>query len=562
MKIRMRMYQRLKGGGETMYRRTRSWVKHLDFMFLDLLCMHLAFLAAWFIRHGMRNPYGDEVYLNLLLFSALTNLLASIVLSTYKSVLKRGYWREAVMTGKQVLAVVLVAQSYLFTVKESAGVSRLVVYLMAVCYAVFSYSTRLLWKRFLKKKLKGGGKRSLLVVTVPEQAREVVENVRKYNYEMFRLKGLVLAGGDERINAGEEPGIKENYEETDRGEIIPEEEKEACEKESGIDGKQRENCAGETSPEEGMEACGGKRIKEQEIGGVPVVASVKDVASYVCREWVDEVLVVLPETEGYTKELLQKFMEMGIVVHMSMPEAFNPYGQKQFMENICRYPVVTTGVRYATDFQVFLKRGMDIVVGTLGSLLTLLLVPILGPLIYIHSPGPIFFTQVRVGKNGKRFKMYKFRSMYMDAEERRAELMRQNSVKDGMMFKLDNDPRIIGSKVLPDGTVKKGFGNFIRDWSLDEFPQFFNVLKGDMSIVGTRPPTVDEWEKYDLHHRRRLSIKPGITGLWQTSGRSNITDFEEVVRMDTEYIMDWDIGKDIRIFLKTIGVVARREGAK
>lgn len=137
--------------------------------------------------------------------------------------------------------------------------------------------------------------------------------------------------------------------------------------------------------------------------------------------------------------------------------------------------------------------------------------------------------------------MYKFRSMYMDAEERKAELMKENRVQDGMMFKLDFDPRIIGSKKLPDGTIKKGVGNFIRDWSLDEFPQFLNVLKGDMSLVGTRPPTVDEWDKYELHHRARLATKPGLTGMWQVSGRSNITDFEEVVKLDKQYISEWTI---------------------
>ena len=130
----------------------------------------------------------------------------------------------------------------------------------------------------------------------------------------------------------------------------------------------------------------------------------------------------------------------------------------------------------------------------------------MGPAIYLKSPGPIFFSQERVGKNGKKFKMYKFRSMYMDAEERKAELMKQNRVSDGMMFKLDFDPRVIGNKILPDGTKKTGIGNFIRVTSLDEFPQFFNVLKGDMSIVGTRPPTLDEWNKYELHHRARLPV--------------------------------------------------------
>ena len=152
--------------------------------------------------------------------------------------------------------------------------------------------------------------------------------------------------------------------------------------------------------------------------------------------------------------------------------------------------------------------------------------------------------------------------MYLDAEERKAELQSQNRVKDGMMFKLDWDPRIIGSKKLPDGTVKKGIGNYIRDLSLDEFPQFFNVLKGDMSLVGTRPPTVDEWEKYDLRHRGRLAIKPGITGMWQVSGRSNITDFEEIVKLDKQYISQWSMGLDLKILFKTVAAVVKRDGAR
>ena len=115
--------------------------------------------------------------------------------------------------------------------------------------------------------------------------------------------------------------------------------------------------------------------------------------------------------------------------------------------------------------------------------------------------------------------------------------------------------------MLPDGTVKKGIGNFIRDFSLDEFPQFFNVLKGELSLVGTRPPTVDEWNKYQYHHRARMAIKPGITGLWQVSGRSNITDFEQVVELDKKYIREWSFGMDLKILLKTVLVVLGREGS-
>jgi lipopolysaccharide/colanic/teichoic acid biosynthesis glycosyltransferase len=208
------------------------------------------------------------------------------------------------------------------------------------------------------------------------------------------------------------------------------------------------------------------------------------------------------------------------------------------------------------------KRILDIVGGITGCLITVLLAVILGPLIYIQSPGPIFYSQIRVGKNGKPFKMYKFRSMYPDADAYKIDLMKENRIQDGRMFKMEADPRIIGCKILPDGTVKKGLGNFIRDYSLDEFPQFYNVLKGDLSMVGTRPPTVDEWEKYLYHHRARLATKPGITGLWQVSGRSKITDFKDVVKLDLKYIDNWSLTTDIRILLLTVWVVITRKGAK
>ena len=149
----------------------------------------------------------------------------------------------------------------------------------------------------------------------------------------------------------------------------------------------------------------------------------------------------------------------------------------------------------------------------------------------------------------------------MDAEARKQELMSQNQMGDGRMFKMDFDPRVIGNKVLPDGTKKTGIGHFIRESSIDEFPQFFNVLKGDMSIVGTRPPLPGEVSQYELHHRARLAIKPGITGMWQVCGRSSITDFEEIVDLDTRYIREWSLWLDIKILLRTVYAVLGKKGA-
>ena len=270
---------------------------------------------------------------------------------------------------------------------------------------------------------------------------------------------------------------------------------------------------------------GGKYSVGEKIDGVPVVAEEAGIPHYVCQDWIDEVLVVTSDEVPYPGKLLSQLMETGVTVHLG------------------------------------LAKVMDIMGGLVGCTITVLLLPFVGTAIYLASPGPIFFAQERVGKNGKRFKMYKFRSMYMDAEARKAELMKDNRLGDGKMFKLDFDPRVIGNKILPDGSHKTGIGDFIRRTSLDEFPQFFNVLKGDMSIVGTRPPLISETNLYELHHKARLAIKPGITGMWQVSGRSDITDFEEVVRLDREYISNWNIGMDIKILVKTVMVVLKEDGS-
>ena len=295
----------------------------------------------------------------------------------------------------------------------------------------------------------------------------------------------------------------------------------------------------------------------KQVGGIPVVCKLEETAGYISRKWIDSVYIDCPSTDPLIAKLMDDCHTMAVPIHYHVP-AMTRDGSKQFVEKIGGTTVLTTSINYATPVQLVLKRSLDIAGGLVGSLIALIIMVVVGPMIKKKSPGPIIFKQTRIGRNGQKFQIYKFRSMYMDAEERKKELWKDSR---GAMFKLEFDPRVIGNEILPDGSHKTGIGEFIRKTSLDEFPQFFNVLKGEMSLVGTRPPTVDEWEKYEFHHRARLACKPGITGMWQVSGRSEITDFEEVVKLDTKYITNWSMGQDIRILLKTVWIVVTRRGA-
>lgn len=232
-----------------------------------------------------------------------------------------------------------------------------------------------------------------------------------------------------------------------------------------------------------------------------------------------------------------------------VPAMFDPTDPSLRVETIQGIPTLTDYAAFRSASGLLYKRILDLMAGLAGFLVFLLLYPILGLAIKLDSRGPILFKQRRVGMHGRRFTLYKFRSMTTDAESKKETLLKQSEM-NGPMFKMEDDPRI--TRV----------GRFLRKMSLDEFPQFINVLRGEMSLVGTRPPTPDEVAQYEEWHRRRISIKPGMTGLWQISGRNKITDFAEVVKLDLQYIDGWLFRKDLVILWKTIWVVLARKGAK
>ena len=482
-----------------MYRKDSTrWLKHLDFIILDLICVQVAYVLAYAISGYGFNPYSKILYRNMSVFIEVADLIVLFIMGTLKNVLKRESYKDFVVTVQHGVALGALLLLYLFMLQEGHLYSRLALILNIIIYIALTFIVREIWKAILKRKMVEGENRSLLLVVTADVASSVIKSIKENNYARYKIAGAVVIDQDM----------------------------------TGLN-----------------------------IDGVKVVANMQNAADYVCKEWIDEVLIVTSDAMPYPRELIDQFMETGVTVHLNLAKVQNVPGKKQFVEKVGNYTVLTTSINYASTRDLMLKRLMDIVGGLVGCLITGILFIFVAPAIYIASPGPIFFAQERVGKNGKRFKMYKFRSMYMDAEERRAELMKDNKLGDEKMFKLDFDPRVIGNKILPDGTHKTGIGNFIRRTSIDEFPQFFNVLKGDMSIIGTRPPLSSEMNFYELHHRARLAIKPGITGMWQVSGRSDITDFEEVVRLDKEYITNWNIGLDIKILFKTILVVFREDGA-
>lgn len=484
-----------------MYRKnTTSWIKHLDFIFLDIICLEIALFLAVVIRHGFDNEYINHtsLYWNLTVTLAVLDFLFSIVLSTFKNVLKKNFYQEITATLTQMIAVESATLFYMFVMKNSGKYSRQVLILLPLFYFIFSLVCRQVWKYIIRRLSKYKNNRSMLILGCSHSIEKAIKDINNHNYGGIAINGLMLLDKD---------------------------------------------------------------MEGQMIGEYPVVANKENILDYLCQNWVDEVFVAVRDEISFPEELIEQITEMGIAVHIELDYLKKLYGQEQFTQRIGDCIVLTSSINTATNLEIILKRTMDIVGGIIGCIITALIALILGPLIYLQSPGPIFFSQERVGRNGKTFRMYKFRSMYMDAEERKAELMAQNKMKDAYMFKLDFDPRIIGSKKLEDGTIKKGIGNYIREFSIDEFPQFFNVLKGDMSIIGTRPPLPSEVEIYKYYHKSRLAMKPGITGLWQISGRSDIIDFDEIVSLDRQYINEWSLGLDLKIMLKTILVVFGKKGA-
>ena len=366
--------------------------------------------------------YSSLLYRTMGVALLLINTVVMVLLNSMHDVVKRGYYIEMIETFKHCFYVFALATIYMFATQTGDAYSRIILFLTFLIHFLIGYGTRLLWKLIIRKYGISKEKNRRMLVVT------TAENAKDI---LTRLSKDELA---DYLIAGVILTDKNDY---------------------------------------------------QTVEGFPIVANFEDAADYIVREWVDSVYIDAPLTDDRVIKLLDDCTLMAVPTHYHVP-FMSRNGVKRFSEKISGTTVLTSSINYATPLQVLLKRCFDIIAGLLGSLIALLIMAIVGPIIKKQSPGPILFAQERIGKNGKHFRMYKIRSMYMDAEKRKIELMDQNRVKGGMMFKLDFDPRIIGNEILPDGTKKTGIGEFIRKTSLDEFPQFFNVISGKMSLVGDR----------------------------------------------------------------------------
>lgn len=462
-------------------------LKNWNFVLLDILSMQLAFFVAQMLRFGWNSMYDTLLYRQIAIVMGLINLCMILFFRSYRNILNRGYFKELQATIIHCVLILLFLFAYMFFQQISRNFSRSVILGMWFLSVPFVYAGRLLLKKLEKRQWRENiFQKNLVVITVQSRVQPALTVFFENRPRDYKISGIILMDGD---------GAAERFQ------------------------------------------------------GIPVVAhSEKTAWKYLQTTIVDEVFLVLPLTLPFPEDIFNRCLDMGISVRYSLLQDSTTLEGAIHVEGFAGHTVLTASIRDVPLVQFFLKRLIDIVGSIVGILIMAIALPVIAPIVKKQSPGPLFFTQTRVGKNGRQFKIFKFRSMYRDAEDRKKELMNQNEMK-GHMFKLKSDPRIFP------------FGSIMRRYSIDELPQFINVLRGEMSLVGTRPPTVDEYIKYDYTHKKRLAAKPGITGLWQISGRNDIADFEEVVKLDIQYIMTWSFALDLKILLKTFGAVIKNKGA-
>lgn len=465
-----------------MYQKSSGLTKFV-IMFADLVCIAISLLAGDYLWHDVIKHIhrGNGSYFKLLLVMMGVYLVIFLFMKTFGEFYTRGFMLE-LWAGIKVNALLLLGTSMImFFVKISEDYSRAVFGIFAVLDCVLMWIAHLILKKllpFVYKKMVA--KRNAIIVGSTEFVKDIIGELKAIKDYSTDIVGMSLTRMADTL------------------------------------------------------------VKDDRLTGIEEVAKVEELTEFCRKASVDEVIVEITDsTRDKMMPIMDELASAGIIIkyRTKLPE-LKEVGC-QAVSRAGSYLVATYASRSVSTGNLLVKRAFDIFAGLVGSIITLIMLVFIAPAIKLESKGPILFKQQRVGRNGRIFTIYKLRSMYQDAEERKAELMKHNEL-DGLVFKMEDDPRI--TKV----------GKFLRKTSLDEFPQFFNVLKGDMSMVGTRPPTLDEFNQYSLNQKGRLSFRPGITGLWQVSGRNDIKNFDEIVALDKEYIKYWSPLYDLKIMLKTV----------
>ena len=455
-------------------------------MILDSAGLALALYLAYVIRHGFVSRYAMNDYVNIGIIMIAANFVLTIARNSFKNVIRRGYLKELGETFLQISLVILFIVVYLFFRQRSAIFSRYIIVMAWFLGILIIFVLRSLLKAVIRDVVKKSDNKSpIALVSSPDLVTATVNDLMDREYRDYTVTEIFVTG----------------------------------------------------------DIC----ITGDTIRDIPVVYSSDEFYEHIKKNIIEEVFINVSDSYDLPDDLIEKVVDAGIIVHQNLLSVTRGSGTTD-VDDFAGYTVLTSSLNVMSYWDVFIKRLADIAGSIVGMILTVLMYPFIAVAVKRKSPGPVIFKQVRVGKNGRRFNLYKFRSMYTDAESRKKDLAADNEMT-GPIFKIKDDPRII-----------PGVGEFIRRTSLDEFPQFFNVFEGTMSLVGTRPPTVDEYKQYDLNHKVRLSMKPGITGLWQVSGRNQISDFDEVVKLDIKYIKEWSIYLDIKILLKTISLMFKGGG--
>ncbi len=455
--------------------------------FADLLSIVVSFIVSTYVRFGnFRDMEDKSIHFQVCPVFLLFCAIYSFFLDWNRNFLRRNIWKECSAVAQYNLIMFFVVEVVMYFLKWADVFSRLVMGYFVIMNTLLTIALHCGFKKLLRRNLSSEkGVTKIMIISERERIAQTAQRLR----EELGISYQIVAIG-----------------------------------------------------------CIGEKYGEKSFQGIPVWHGEKIIQSATTMA-LDEVFVSVPSmAQNDVEYLLRGFNEMGVDCHYNL-EVPGMSGQRGRIESFGDYTVVTY-TRFQSSYKrMMIKRFIDILGGAVGLVITGVFFPFVALAIRIDSPGPILFSQTRIGRNGRRFKIYKFRSMYLDAEERKKELEQRNEMQ-GLMFKMENDPRI--TRV----------GRFIRKTSIDELPQFYNVLKGDMSLVGTRPPTEDEFEKYNQYYRRRISMTPGLTGMWQVSGRSEIEDFDDVVKYDLKYIDNWSLLLDFKILLQTIGVVFTGKGSK